>query len=88
MTAIQMVQELQGMGWRLAETEESLYAFNKQCAGDVDVIVAIRIKDSGYEVISTTEHRCSGPSDAIIATVTTIEDALEKTGGGRTKLTN
>jgi hypothetical protein len=79
MTEIQMVQELQGMGWRLAEIEESLYSFNKQCAGDVDVIVAIRKKDSGFEVISRSEHRCSGPSDAIVATTTTIEDALIKT---------
>jgi hypothetical protein len=78
-TETQKLQELQEMGWSLVERDESLYSFNKQCAGDVDVIAAIRKKDSGYEVISTSEHRCSGPSDAIVDTATTIEAALGKT---------
>lgn len=73
-----MVQELQGMGWSLLETEGNVYSFNKECAGDIDVIVSVRKIDSGYDVFSSSEHRCSGPSETIVATATTIEEALNK----------
>jgi hypothetical protein len=77
-TTNQLLLELQGMGWRLEETQKRLYSFNKECCGDVDVLISIRTTDSGYDVLSSAEHRCSGPSEAIIASVITIDEALEK----------
>ena len=78
-TVTQKLQELQEMGWVLIGTEGSLYSFNKLCTDDVDVIVSIRKLESGYDVFLSAEHRCSGPSEAVVATATSIEEALNKT---------
>lgn len=64
--------------WTVIHLEDAnnLYEFQKTFPDGIDVIVFIRFKDNKYEILSSIEHRTSGPHENIVGQATSISDAL------------